>query len=74
MSTSFPSSMLNRLLYLITFKVIKTSIVILFQVSKKKKKSGFQVRTLGMPKSAVYPPHCILMYIMGIIKRKAFKD
>ena len=27
-----------------------------------------------MPKSAVYPPHCILMYIMGIIKRKAFKD
>ena len=38
MSTNFPSSTLNRLLYLITFKVIKTSIIILFQVSKKKKK------------------------------------
>lgn len=76
MSTNFPSSMLNGLLYLITFKVIKTSIIILFQVSKKKKKkrSGFQVGTLGMPKSAVYPPQCILMYIMDIIKRKAFKD
>ena len=75
MSTNFPSSTLNRLLYLITFKVIKTSIIILFQVSKKKKnRSGFQVGTLGMPKSAVYPPQCILMYIMDIIKRKAFKD
>ena len=72
-TTYFPRSMLNRL-YLITFKVIKTSIIILSQISKKKKKSRFQVRNLGMPKSVLYPPHCILMYIMGIIKRKVFKD
>lgn len=35
-TTYFPRSMLNRLLYLITFKVIKTSIIILSQISKKK--------------------------------------
>ena len=43
MSTNFPSSTLNRLLYLITFKVIKTSIIILFQVSKKKKKKKIRI-------------------------------
>lgn len=36
-TTYFPSSMLNRLLYLITFRVIKTSIIILFQVTRKNK-------------------------------------